>query len=179
MSSMLLVVSANMDTADAYLTTSEAETQHSLRKTPLTAVQIWAGIAPDECATARPCGSFNHSHCYALNKKRYPNHTSSQRQKPVLASATSRCSCQLSKNMYGLQKLVLSTLPVLYTLNYPNIAYSCPKPTVSSTAIVSFWLSASNVLYAGKSRRLKLHRVSNCKYWSGKVETYHVCDLGN
>lgn len=49
-----------------------------------------------------------------------------------------------------------SSFYTLMTIPNPLPFYSCPKPTVSSTAIVSFWLSASNVLYAGKSRRLKL-----------------------
>lgn len=41
-------------------------------------------------------------------------------------------------------------------------SYSCPKPTVSSTAHVSFCVSWSRDLYGGRSRRLK-----------------HVCDLGS
>lgn len=40
--------------------------------------------------------------------------------------------------------------------------YSCPKPMVSSTAIVSFCVNASMFLYGGKSNRLKLSRVSVC-----------------
>ena len=71
-------------------------------------------------------------------------------------SSTTTCSCQVSKNMYGLQELCHYSF---YTLTRSsNLLYSCPNPTVSSTAIVSFWLSASNVLYAGRSRRLKLER---------------------
>ena len=38
----------------------------------------------------------------------------------------------------------------------PPCVYSCPNPTVSSTAIVSFWFRASKVLYGGRSSRLKL-----------------------
>lgn len=44
---------------------------------------------------------------------------------------------------------------------YPVITiYSCPKPIVSSTAIVNLVCSASRDLYAGRSSRLKLRKVS-------------------
>ncbi len=38
----------------------------------------------------------------------------------------------------------------------PSLAHSCPKPTVSSTAIISFCCRSWKLSYAGRSSRLKL-----------------------
>jgi len=84
--------------------------------------------------------------------------------------------------------------PLLYTEHThahtpslpPASLYSCPNPTVSSTAIVSLPLSASYVLYGGRSSRLKLRmtRPVSIEQQQGKRETrqgeaYQVCDLGS
>lgn len=60
--------------------------------------------------------------------------------------------------------------------------HSWPKPTVSSTAIVSFCCKSLKLSYSGKSKRLKLCLVSvNFVPCDSNIllETYQVCDFGN
>lgn len=58
----------------------------------------------------------------------------------------------------------------LLSLSY----YSCPNPTVSSTAIVSFCCRSKYVSYAGRSKRLKLTRTRQPENHQRRRKDYDV-----
>ena len=57
-------------------------------------------------------------------------------------------------------------------------SYSCPKPIVSSTAIVIFCCSISRFLYGGKSSRLKLVQGQHLR-WTAKLGGDELRESGN
>lgn len=83
-------------------------------------------------------------------------------KKPLIPSYL----CMIEKEKWQVKNLLPKTTTRHFTLlslrNPSNRSYSCPNPTVSSTAHRSLALSASYVLYGGRSSLLK-----------------QVCDLGN
>jgi hypothetical protein len=96
-----------------------------------------------EASRTLPLHQQPHAQALKLSRKR-AGHTNHKTEKSMLGFCT-----------FGAYPSIIP-VPILQR----SALYSCPNPTVSSTAMVSFWFSASYVLYPGRSRRLKLCRVS-------------------